>query len=413
MKANSNGKARTRKAASLKPKKPYKDFPLTPHASGSWQKKIRGQVYYFGRWGRVRNGKMERLPDDGWKEALELYKAQADDLHAGRKPRLGKSEDLTIKDLCNRFLTAKHRKLEASELSIRTYMEYRQTTDRLMGFFDKNRLVDDVDTDDFEELRAEIATTCGPTRLGNEITRVKSVFKYAADNKLIEHAVTFGTEFRKPSKAVMRKHKAKSDKKLFAVQEIQSLLNRASPLMKAAILLGINCGAGNSDVSNLEFKHLDLDAGWLNYPRGKTGIARRVPLWDETIAALRAAIEARPKPKKKEDEEIVLLTTHRERLVRVTEKSRTDSVTTGFGKLLRKLKINGRKGLGFYSLRHTFATIGLQTGDRDAVKALMGHAEGDVLAVYDETGPADERLLAVSNHVHAWLFDSEDEGGEQ
>jgi hypothetical protein len=30
---------------------------------------------------------MERIEGDGWKEALELYKAQADDLYAGRTPR--------------------------------------------------------------------------------------------------------------------------------------------------------------------------------------------------------------------------------------------------------------------------------------------------------------------------------------
>ena len=50
-------------------------------------KKIRGQLIYFGNWGRRFNGKMVRMPDDGWQEALEIYKAQAEDLHAGRTPR--------------------------------------------------------------------------------------------------------------------------------------------------------------------------------------------------------------------------------------------------------------------------------------------------------------------------------------
>ena len=67
----------------------------------------------------------------------------------------------------------------------------------------KSWLVDDVGADDFKTLRADIAKRCGPVRLGNEITRIKSVFKYAADNRLIEHPVTFGSEFRKPNKSVM------------------------------------------------------------------------------------------------------------------------------------------------------------------------------------------------------------------
>ena len=55
-------------------------------------------------------------------------------------------------------------------------------------------------------------------------------------------------------------------------------------------------------------------------------------------------------------------------------------------------------------MRHTFASIGLQTKDRDAVRALMGHAQHEALAAYDETGPSDERLLAVTLHVRQWLF---------
>src|SRR5688572_16518884 len=85
-----------------RPWKPYPDFPLTPHPSGAWQKKIRGRIHYFGKWGRRINGVMTRVPGDGWEEALAQYKAQADDLHAGRTPQVAAGE-LTVADLCNRF----------------------------------------------------------------------------------------------------------------------------------------------------------------------------------------------------------------------------------------------------------------------------------------------------------------------
>jgi len=68
---------------------------------------------------------------------------QADDLHAGRTPRLA-GDGLTVADMCNRFLTAKQRKLEALEIGPRMFGKYKVTTDRLVTTFGKSRLVDDL-----------------------------------------------------------------------------------------------------------------------------------------------------------------------------------------------------------------------------------------------------------------------------
>src|SRR5688572_12774170 len=75
-----------------KPVKPYPEFPLFPHATNRWAKKIRGKLQYFGPWS----------DPDG---ALKKYLEQKDSLHAGRKPR-EVSEGVTVKVLCNAFLNA-------------------------------------------------------------------------------------------------------------------------------------------------------------------------------------------------------------------------------------------------------------------------------------------------------------------
>lgn len=83
---------------------------------------------------------------------------------------------------------------------------------------------------------------------------------------------------------------------------------------------------------------------------------------------------------------------------------RDNPVTKETAKLLKELEIH-RPGLGFYTLRHVFETIGGESGDQAAVDRFMGHAPraNDMSAVYRER-MADKRLFRVAKHVRKWLF---------
>jgi integrase len=389
--------------AGHKIKKPYPDFPLSPHASGAWQKKIRGRGHYFGRWARWVNGQLARVEGDGWQEALEQYKSVADDLHAGR-PRRIDWDSLTVAELCNRFLTAKLRKQAAGEIGGRMFAEYKEITDLVVAQFGRTRPVAGLAADDFEKLRDTMAERWGPLRLGNAITRVKGVFKYGFDNGLMDKPARFGGEFRKPDKAVLRRHRARKGERMLEADQVRRLLDKAGVPMRAMILLGINCGFGNADCGNLPASAIDLEGGWIDFPRPKTGIARRCPLWPETVEAIREALAKRPEPKDPGDAGIAFLQPSGKRWVRNTEKSLTDNLTVHFGQLLKALGLH-RRGLGFYTLRHVFRTIADAARDPVAVDLIMGHADPSMGAHYRER-VEDSRLRAVADHVREWLFGS-------
>ena len=99
-----------------KPAKPRPDFPLFPHATGRWAKKIRGKFVYFGPWS----------DPDG---ALEKWLNEKDALLAARTPRTP-VEGVTVRKLCNDFLNAKKDLMEGAELNARTFGDWH----RVCGF---------------------------------------------------------------------------------------------------------------------------------------------------------------------------------------------------------------------------------------------------------------------------------------
>src|SRR5712692_3583365 len=107
--------------APAKPGKPYHDFPLFPHATGRWAKKIRGKMHYFGPWSD---------PD----AALAKYLEQKDNLHAGRKPR-PETEALTVKELVNAFLNEKQARVDGGELTALTWGDYKTACDEIVAAF--------------------------------------------------------------------------------------------------------------------------------------------------------------------------------------------------------------------------------------------------------------------------------------
>jgi integrase len=401
-------------AKSTKPQKPYPSFCLTAHNNGQWCKKIRGKVHFFGVWADPQ-------------AALDQYRRVAADLHAGKQPQMStlSPDGVTVKDVCNHYLTHQLHKVESDAIGGRWLEDCRRVVTVFAQFVGSQRLVSDLRPQDFEKCRFQLSKKglggkkgMGVHALNRAITVIKGVFKYAYENDLIDNSVKYGSGFDKPSASLKRKTRQAADlqngKRLFGADEILKMLEQADVALRAMILLGINGGMGNTDCDRLPTAAVDLEKGVIEFDRPKTGIERVVPLWPETIAALRGTLAARPKPQDEAAAKLVFVTTFGRPWVRqnvhgtegngIVKVVPMEAIGEEFSKLLRKLGLK-RRGVSFYTLRHTFRTWADEVRDQHAIHRIMGHTIPipGMSGIYVEAIGLD-RLVAVTEHVRKKLF---------
>jgi integrase len=381
-----------------RPVKPYPDFPLTPHANGSWCKKIKGRLFYFGQW-------------DDWQGALHEYLDQRDDLYAGRSPNRRRGS-LTLGYGLDHYLSSKKLAQEAGEISARSYWEHERTCDHIAKVLGKNRPIAEIDVPALEKLRLELGRgfsrdseieakeRISPATLKGELTRARMAFLHL-NEYLSEMPINYRKPLRSPSRRQLRQVVNERGPRDFSRDDLVAMIDAAPPQLKAMIYLGINCGFGNSDCGTLPLNKIDLDSGWHTYWRPKTHNPRRCSLWPETVDAVKEAIEHRPKPKSPQLAALVFLTRGGNSWYKA---SSFNVISAEFRKLLEVLGIYRGGVTGFYSLRRTFETVAATAGNQIAVDYIMGHVPpgNDMAAVYRQK-MFNESLTKVTNHVRDWF----------
>ena len=371
----------------LKPKKPYAEYPLTAHANRQWCKKIKGKVHFFGVWND---------PD----AALAKYLDERDDLQAGRIPRRLSSVVVNVGSLVNLFLDQRNAKVQSGSLSPQMFVDYRNCAKFLIEHLGRSTAVETLRPADFIGLRDLWAGKYASGRLNKLVQMTRTIFKWGWETDLLKVQVKLGPDFKGATKRQAREQRNARGLKLFSASELQTLLHAASTSMRAMILLAVNCGYGNTDIATL--RDSNIKAGWLDFPRPKTAVPRRAPLWPETEAAIADVIQRRPKAANESDAGLVFLTKHGSTWLRSTVSHTDDGIAKAFRKLLGTTALYQR-GRAFYGLRHTFATIGDEARDAVALASLMGHSDASMAAHYRER-IEDARLRAVTDHVRGWLF---------
>lgn len=366
-----------------RPAKPYPGFPLHAHSSGQWAKKVHGRRRYFGVWADPQ-------------AALDKWLAERDTLLAGGEPRSAIAT-VTVADVVNGFLTERRGRVDAGEMTARTWSEYYATGVEISEAFGRARAVGDLRPADFARLRARAAKRLGPVALGNFVQRVRTIFRWGDES--LDCPARFGPDFAKPAARVVRLERARRGPRLVEPGDVRKLLGwpPSAPCdlqLAAMILLGVNCGFGQTDCA--ELPRDAVKGPWLDFPRPKTGVGRRCRLWPETVAAI-AAVPT--------DGHLVFLTRYGRPWVRWSKGkdgkhgARTDAVGQEFAKRCAAV---GVEGVSFYDCRRTFRTVADATGDHVAVGLVMGHHDPSVGGIYRQAVD-DARLAAVAAHVRRWL----------
>jgi integrase len=355
-------------------------FPLTLHKTGQFCKKIRGRLYYFGNDKQV---------------AMKRYLEQAAYLHAGKNEPKSYNSNFPIKTLCNLYLQHQESRLAVGEIKPRQICDQTILLKDFAKYLGSHRHVSEVTTIDLQNYRQRLIRSgkC-PNTINKYISAIKAMYNWATENEITKDIPNL--------KAVKKITRPKNEKPTFTIEQIKKLIKNADLQMSAMILLGLNCGFGCTDCAELKWNNLDLEQSRVIFPRGKTGISRNLWLWPETVETLK---------KLPHSGELVFYTSFGNPWVRVVKQKdekgnekylKDDAISKKFCKLLREVGIALGKGVGFYTLRRTAATLAAKSGDPFAVQTLLGHADLKMASVYVQD--VSEQTDRAINNSRKLLF---------
>jgi integrase len=365
----------------------HPDYPLTPHPSGQWTKKVRGKVHYFGILGD---------PDN----ALRLW-LQEKDYHLAGLPPPANVGGLTVEQLLDRHLQDVDDRIAAGKLSRNTRNDYRLVR---RAFRDVSLLrspVAALTPIHFSSVLKEVEKSGRCLRSQrNVIVATKAVLNWGSGMGLFP-ALALGPRFVSPGTAAIEVEQEASGRCRFIEREaILHVLGVDDKKMNVAVLLGINCGFYYSDSMEITLDRLHLDEAipYHDFRRPKTKKRRMAVLWPETVEAIRDYISVRPPSEDKR----LLVTRNGEQY---SKENGNYWLAEKFNRLLRKIGAY-RKGVSIGSLRHTYGTVVDLVPDQAMIDLTMGHTNKSLQKrVYKQLN-LDElsRLEVVADTVREWLY---------
>jgi hypothetical protein len=393
-----------------RPDRPYPKFPLTPHKTGQWKKRVGGRDFYFGRWHDpdvgIRWGDLAQVDPTGrmWKAAFEEYNTFARREAEGQL-MAAKSVDVSIEAVASAFLNAEHDRLDAGDIKPRTYEGHRDALRQLLAGVGPHVLIRTLDEEtDLATLKGYLAalrSRFGAWTFNRHVRSLRAMFRWAINPvdgvltgplRLLGVIKTVSTRVRRREQREARS--AAGGRHMPTIPELRALHDAASPRLRACYLLAYFAAYGQGDCAELTTEllqfdplpHLGLPVGWglIHFPRPKSEIDRACALPPIVVDAVRAAVASRPVPARAELANRAFLTEQGQPIcydvVRrdddgtVQVINRVDNVKQWHATNRRRLHAAGTplRPLGFYAIRH--ASITLTAGCDETARLLHeGH----------------------------------------
>ena len=310
------------------------------------------------------DGSPRRIAREVWRDRLAVQKRKA------------ASDDESLRAYVERFLKDKETQVAAGEVSVGRQYALRLHLTRFQDWLGKDTAVGEIDGDTLMRYRADLLNMVASkkwdssTTAGHYMSTVKSFTRWLWHIEAIPalprvlDGKSAALKISKPLPAVV----------IYTKGEVQSLLTGSTDRTKLYILLMLNCGMTQKDISDLDPSEVDWNEGRISRRRSKTAKCRNVPivnyrLWPETLRLLR-------QERAKGSQERVLLNSNGhpilfDEISKEGKYKRNDNVKNSFDRLRKKLKIE--KPLK--SLKKTSATL-LRDNERFSSLAslFLGHA---------------------------------------
>jgi integrase len=348
---------------------------------------LSGKGYYARIGKRPRWICSRKIPHD---DALVIYHRKATAIESGVEPlplRVQSAQTDTnppLQWLLNKWLVDRRGDAARDELRAASWVQYKLSAkriDALAGYV----LVEDITPDTVRDVYGRLVTRHGIDFAKRAIGHLRTACRHAAEMGWCR-PVNLGERMvarlasRPPARMKWRLYTGPEIRRILAAAHRATRSHKgrvadSAIQLRAMIYLALNGGYGATELSELPRSVIDLDHGVIDYRRGKTGADHVVPLWPETIAALRPVMAQRPK------DELVFRTREgnpwcrRVAVMKDGKLHRTvslDNVNERFTALVRPINLKIERS-GFYKLKHASATVADAAGDPHATYALFGH----------------------------------------